>query len=204
MQPDIVSIPGYKVNEYLLIVRPHDELWNKIVDIKKEFSEKYEAPQAKWGQPHLTLVKFVQFEMMEPKILNRLKNLAMAQYPFKIELRDFGSFPSHTVYINVTTKVPLQNLVKEIRQDAQRLMKLDPNDKPYFIMEPHLTISRKLKPWQYEKSWEEYNTRHFTGRFIADEMILLKRPQGELKYGRVARLPFENLPVGVKQGELFG
>jgi len=127
----------------------------------------------------------------------------MASPAFKIELRDFGSFPSHTIYINVTTKVPVQNLTKTIRAETQRLMKLNDDNKPYFIMEPHLTIARKLQPWQYEKGWLEYSTKNFTGRFIADGMLLLKRPVGEVKYQIVKRFEFQNLPVVTKQGELF-
>ena len=135
---------------------------------------------------------------------NVLHQVAMAQYPFKVELKNFGSFPSHTLYINVTSKVPIQTLVKEIRQDGQRLMKLNDDNKPHFMMEPHLTIARKLKPWQYEKGWLEYSNKHFTGRFIANKMLLLKRPVGELKYLVAGRFDFQNLPVTIKQGELFG
>jgi 2'-5' RNA ligase len=124
--------------------------------------------------------------------------------PFKVELKDFGSFPSHTIYINVTSKVPVQGLVKEIRSEAQRLMKLNDENKPHFILEPHLTIARKLKPWQYEKGWLEYSNKNFTGRFIADSMALLKRPVGEMKYTTVMRFALQNLPVSTKQGELFG
>ena len=43
--------------------------------------------------------------MMEERIVNRLKNVSMGYHPFKVELKDFGSFPSHTIYINVTSKV---------------------------------------------------------------------------------------------------
>jgi 2'-5' RNA ligase len=100
--------------------------------------------------------------------------------------------------------LPIQNLVKEIRTDGQRLMKLNDDNKPHFIMEPHLTIARKLKPWQYEKGWLEYSNKHFTGRFIADGMTLLKRPEGEMKYYLAQRFVFQNLPVATKQGELFG
>jgi hypothetical protein len=82
-------------------------------------------------------------------------------------------------------------------------MKLNDDNKPYFIMEPHLTIARKLQPWQYEKGWLEYSTKNFTGRFIADGMLLLKRPVGEVKYQIVKRFEFQNLPVVTKQGELF-
>lgn len=70
-------------------------------------------------------------------------------------------------------------------------------------MEPHLTIARKLQPWQYEKGWLEFSHKYFTGRFIADAMLLLKRPVGEMKYEIVKRFEFQNLPVSTKQGDLF-
>src|SRR5258708_40101042 len=115
---------------------------------------------------------------MEERIINRVKAIEMGFPPFKVELKDYGSFPSHTIYINVVSKVPVQNLLKEIRSEGQRLMKLNDDNKPHFIMEPHLTIARKLQPWQYEKGCLEYSNKHFTRRFIADAMLLLKRPCG--------------------------
>jgi hypothetical protein len=121
-----------------------------------------------------------------------------------VELRDFGSFPSHTIFINVASKLPVQNLVKTIRAEAQRLMKLNDDNKPHFILEPYLAIARKLQPWQYEKGWLAYRQKHFTGRFIADAMLLLKRPAGEQGYQVVRRFDFLNLPVLTKQGLLFG
>lgn len=205
MQPDITTtLPGYKVNEYLLVLSPHEELWNKIMKVKEEFAEEYKSDHARWGKPHITLVNFVQYEMMEERLINRLNVVGMSYPPFKVELKDFGSFPSHTIYINVTSKVPVQGLVKEVRSEAQRLMKLNDENKPHFMLESHLTIARKLKPWQYEKGWLEYSNKNFTGRFIADAMLLLKRPAGEMKYKIVRRFDFQNLPVSTKQGELFG
>jgi 2'-5' RNA ligase len=141
--------------------------------------------------------------MMEDRIVTHLKTIAMGFHPIKIELKDYGSFPSHTIYINISSKLPIQSLVKQIRTETQRLMKLNDDNKPHFILEPHLTIARRLLPWQYEKGWLEYSHKHFTGRFIADAMLLLKRPAGELKYEIVKRFDFENLPVGTKQGDLF-
>ena len=205
MQPDITTtLTGYKVNEYLLVLSPHEELWNKIMKVKEGFAEEYQSDHARWGKPHITLVNFVQYEMMEERLINRLKVVGMSYPPFKVELKDFGSFPSHTIYINVTSKVPVQGLVKEVRSEAQRLMKLNDENKPHFFLEPHLTIARKLKPWQYEKGWLEYSNKNFTGRFIADAMFLLRRPVGEMKYKTVRRFDFQNLPVLTKQGELFG
>lgn len=173
------------------------------MNVKKEFYEKYKAENARWGKPHITLVNFLQFEMMEERIINRLNLIAMGYHSIKVELKDFGSFPSHTIYINITSKVPIQGLVKTIRTETQRLMKFDEDNKPHFILEPHLTIARRLLPWQYEQGWLEYSHKHFTGRFIADGMLLLKRPFGEIKYEIVKRFEFQNLPVSTRQGELF-
>ncbi len=198
------SLPGYRVYEYLLVLHPHEELWNRVMKIKNEFAEKYRSDHARWSKPHITLANFLQHEMTESRIINRLQVIAMGYRPVKIELNDYGSFPSHTIYINVTSKLPVQHLVKQVRTETQRLMKLNDDNKPHFILEPHLTIARKLQPWQYEQGWLEYSHKHFTGRFIASDMLLLKRPVGEMKYEIVKRFEFENLPVNTKQGELFG
>jgi 2'-5' RNA ligase len=197
-----INDAGYKQNEYLLILNPHEELRNKIKDVKEDFSKKFDAPNARWGKPHVTLAKFTQLEMLEERIINRLKIVAMGYHPIKVELKDFGSFPSHTIYINITTKEPIRNLVKEIKP-WQKLLKLNDDNKPHFLDEPHLTIARQLKPWQYEKGWLEYSQKNFTGRFIADSMLLLKRKVGDMGYQIAARFEFQNLPVSTKQGELF-
>jgi 2'-5' RNA ligase len=203
MQFTGMSLPGYRVYEYLLVLNPHEELKNKIRQLKQEFYDVYKAPAALGGKPHVTLVNFLQYEMFEERIVSKLKTIAMGYHPIKLELKDYGSFPSHTIYINITSKLPVQGLVKEIRHEAQRLMKLNDDNKPHFILEPHITIARRLQPWQYEKGWLEYSHRHFTGRFIAGAMLLLKRPLQEKKYQVVQRFEFMNLPVNTRQGNLF-
>jgi len=198
----VQKLPGYRVNEYLLILNPHDELRNRIIQAKKEFHDKYQTAQSPWGKPNLALIRFSQLEMMEERIVQRLSIIAMGQHPFKVELKDFGSLPTHTIFINVTTELAVKNLVRQIKS-FQRLLKLDNDHKPHFIEDPHFVVARKLLPWQYEKAWQEYSGRHFTGRFIADAMLLLKRREGDKAYQIVRRFEFMNLPVETKQGELF-
>lgn len=190
-------------NEYLLVLNPREELCGRIQRVKKEFYDAYQAPTAIGGKPHLALVRFTQLELMEERIVQRLRAISMGFCPFKVELKDFGSFPSHTIFINVASKLPIKGLIVEIRE-VQRLMKLDKDHKPHFIEEPHLPIARKLLPWQYEKGWLEYSNKSFTGRFIADAMLLLKRRAGDRAWQIAERLAFQNLPVTTRQGELFG
>jgi 2'-5' RNA ligase len=208
-------------NEYLLILNPHEELRNKVQQVKKEFYDTYHdasrgAPTALGGKPHVTIVRFTQLALMEERIVQRLRTIAMGYCPFKVELKDFGSFPSHSIFINVTSKLPIRGLVNEIK-DIQRLMKLDKDHKPHFIDEPYLPIARKLLPWQYEKGWLEYSNKSFTGKFVADSMLLLKRQgganDGPPSGGRDAwasrawqiaeKFAFQNLPVAIRQGQLF-
>lgn len=197
-----IQIPGYRYNEYMLVLSPHEELWNKILKVKKEFNETYDSPTALWGKPHIALLNFIQFEMMEEKIVNSLKTIGMGYTPFKVELKDFGSFPAHTIFINIESKQQVQNLVKELKS-TRRLLTLNKENKPHFLDNPSITIASKLLPWQYEKGWNEYSHRHFTGRFIADGMLLIKRKVGDKAYQIVQRFEFLNLPVTTRQGELF-
>jgi 2'-5' RNA ligase len=221
IKPVAVLSENYKsqlaTNEYMLILNPHEELRGRIHQVKKEFYDAYQAPAALGGKPHLALVRFTQLALMEERIIQRLRVIAMGYCPFKVELKDFGSFPSHTIYIQVTSKLPIRGLLTEIRE-IQRLMKPDKDHRPQFIEEPHIPIARKLLPWQYEKGWQEYGNRSFTGRFIADGMLLLKRQGGDSGDGQSSgsrnswasrawqiseRFAFQNLPVATKQGQLF-
>lgn len=197
------TLPGYRVHEYMLVLNPHEELRNRIIQLRKEWTEHYEL-EPLTGKPGIALASFTQYEMMEERLLNRLKVVGMGFPPFKIELGGFGSFPSHSIFISVASRSAVQSLVKELRSSAQRLMKLNDENKPHFLTDPHIILARKLKPWQYEKIWEEHREKKFTACFIADSMTLLRKPGGEGSFKTLARFGFQNLPVATKQGALFG
>lgn len=201
MEEDMFQMPGYRTGEYLLILNPHEDLKNKITDVRKSFYKNFKDAKVFGGKPNVALAKFVAWDMMEEKILNRIKIVAMGTSPFKVMLKDYGSLPSHTIYINIITKVPVNNLVKELRA-MKRLLK-SPDVEPYFLKEPHITIASKLNPGEYDRAWTEYSQKNFTGSFIADGMLLLKRRPGERAYQVVQKFEFMNLPVATRQGELF-
>jgi len=196
------TLPGYRAGDYLLALNLPEELRNRVRTVKEEFGAEYRTGPV-IGTPRIGLALFRQYAMMEERILARLRELAMGFPPFRVELKDFGSFPSHTVYIKVASRLPVQQLVRSVRSETQRLMKMNEDNKPHFILEPHITLAARLKPWQYEKGWLEYSHRHFTGRFIAEGMTLLKREEGDNRYRVLEHFAFRNLPVSTKQGELF-
>ncbi|MEO7314245.1 MAG: 2'-5' RNA ligase family protein [Ginsengibacter sp.] len=198
----LIKMPGYRTAEYILILSPHASLQEKIMRIKKDILEKYDNGFLVNRKPVIRLARFFSYQMMEEKLINHFKIAGMAMPPFKVTLKDFGSFPQHTLFVNVDSRVPLQMLMKDIKS-AKRLMR-SPGQAPYFTNEFNIPLAIKLTPLQYEKMWEEYRRRQFTGHFIADAMLLLKRREGEKNYQIAARFEFQNLPVSVRQGELFG
>jgi len=53
MKINIQSIPGCRINEYMLVLNPHEELRNKIAKVRNEFSETYKNSAALIGKPIL-------------------------------------------------------------------------------------------------------------------------------------------------------
>lgn len=203
MATSINPMPGYKIYEYQLVINPHEALRNKIMQVKQHFFETFQTAAAVYVKPHIQLVRFRQYQLMEERLVNRIKIISMGSAPVKIELKDYGCLPAHTIYINISSRLPVQAMVRHIRTEAGQLMKFSREYQPQFVMEPHITIARKLLPWQFEKGWLEFSHKHFTGRFIADAMLLLKRPIGEFKYEIAQRFEFQNLPIATTQGMLF-
>lgn len=197
------SMPGYDACSYLLLLQMPHHVSESIREIKNWFSKKFDCEYSMLSKPHITLVSFVQYRIAEQKIIARLQSIANSTSPSYLQLRNFGSFPSHTIYINVHTKTWLQALVKEIRTETSRLLTLNSDNRPLFILEPHVTIARKLKPWQYEKGWLECSHLEYSTGFVAGEMLLLRKTPDKLHYEQVQSFALKTDAVITKQGSLF-
>lgn len=202
VEQGLLTSSGYLVNEYALVLQPHEELVNTIMEEKKIFSEAFQCPEALHVKPRITLVHFKQHELIEPHIVRQVNNITATLSGFKVELKDFGSYPTHTIYINVVSKVQIMDIAKELKA-SQKLMKLDDENKPHFLTEPNISIARKLLPWQYEKAWIEYEHKHFHGRFVADHILLLKRRENTKMWKTAMRFDFKNIKADMAQGALF-
>ncbi len=200
MQSEILS--SYATAEYLLVIEPHEALREKIMQVKKYFADTYDCPSAATGKPNITLARFQQYEMIEQRVVHRLQLMAAAQASFVVELHDFGSFPTHSIHINVTTQTRIVELVKSLRP-IQHLLKIDKDRKPHFITQPFITVARKLLPWQYEKGWLEMSHTHFSGRFVVEHLVLLRKREGEKRYEVVKKFALMNVKESIVQGELF-
>lgn len=181
------------MNEYLLVIQPDESVYQKIMAIKQSFAATYDCPSALYSKPNITLINFLQWNMLEKKVIPMLQRLTATVAPFSVRIEKFGSFPTHTIYAAVQTKNDIVQLVKTLKP-AQSLLTPNKENKPHFITEPHLTIARKLLPWQFEKAWQEYSNIPFSAGFMVHQVVLLKRKIGTKKYQVAASFPLLNKP----------
>lgn len=201
METSLFDMPGYRLSEYLLLLDIPEALRHKIEKARAELLEKYLIPQPPTGRPHVALVRFVIPEIMEQKLICRLQNIAMAEKPFLVELNNYGSYPMHSIYINISSRNRVLELIKVLKQ-ARPQMK-GGGDDPHFLLDPTIPLAGRIDKRIYIEAVKEYAHKHFTGKFLADALLLLKRKSGEKKYQVVRRLEFQNLPVNALQGKLF-
>ena len=180
------SLNGHHLSEYLLVLEPNEALQQKVLQLKQHFATTYDCPTAVYSKPHIILLSCSQYTMAESRWLPRLERIIAETDPFMVELSDFGSFPTHTIFIRVKTKNPIIDLVKSLRP-----------------LQPHLTIARKLLPWQYEKGWLEYSNSQFTGRFMADHVLLMRKQGDAKKYEIVKRFQLLGQKQIIEQSSLF-
>lgn len=200
MQSAILS--GYATAEYRLVIEPPEALREELLRVKKYFAATYDCAAAALGTPQITLLRFQQYEMIEKRIIHRLQLLVAAQDAFLVALDGFSSFPTHTICFQLTTQEAAKALVKSIRP-IQHLLKIDKERKPHFITEPYITLASSLLPWQYEKGWLEMSHTHFSGKFMAEQLVLLRKRGGEKRYETVQRFVMKNEKMVTVQGALF-
>lgn len=204
--PDGPQLAHLSLSEYMLVLSPPDALWKKIMAIKKAFSEAYNYPLAGSTKPHITLANFLQFGLFEERLQEQLQKITTCLPSVEVGLKDYASFSfsaKKAIYINITSKEPVLNLIKELKR-AKRLMIPDRKYKPRFTTNPHLTIARGLQNWRYEKAWINYQQATFSDNFLASQITLLRRPLFGQKFTVAGQ--FDLLGKGtdqLQQGVLF-
>lgn len=195
------QLPGLQLYEYLAVIELPAALRDRIEQSRQELTTKYQISQPPTGRPNVSLVRFSAFKMTEAKITRRLQLIATGEKPFVIELKDHGSYPMHAIFINIANQQRVLQLIKNLKK-ARILMKAGGED-PHFLQDPNIALAGRMDKEIYLEAIKEYEHSHFSGRFVADSFLLLKRPKNEKKYQVVKRFQFQCIPVSQGQGVLF-
>ena len=196
-------LPGYDVYEYFLILSLPVTLQNEVVTLREDFHKSFDTHHKIKGRPSLALALFLQYETMEEKVVRMFQQVSSFFPPLDITLKNFGSFPTHSIYIAVDKNSAVHSLVKNIRTNSKGILQVNKETKPMIMLQPHIGIVRKLKPDIFDQSWQKYQDATFSGFFVATEMILLRRTTHEHKWQLVSSFGFQNRTLPSTQGKLF-
>ena len=195
-----ITMPGYRLHEYKLVVPLPETIGEKVTELRNTLFEKYKVKSNQDLKPCLTLLSCFSYEKSEERLIAYLQQIAMGTDVFKVDVASFSAYPSHSIYINVATKEPFHHIAKELKR-GKRLLQV-PAHEPLFFNEPQLMLAQNLKPFQFISMWLDCEHSAFSGKFMADAFLLLKRNSNH-RYEIVRRMEFMNLPLQVAQGSLF-
>ena len=161
-------------NLFLVCLIPPVSIVEDIDTIRNYISETFNVYESLKRPAHITLynpVKITSLEM-EERFFNTLAS-ATYQDSFMQVLSHFGSFPSHTFYLNVEQNTGIMNLQSEIKTALKPLKLLPQTDN--FKYTPHLTLAFKdVKPPVFEEIVKTFKDRKFKRAFLVSGFSVYK------------------------------
>lgn len=175
--------------EYLLIVSPGKEVYEKVMDEKQAFYENYKEIVAIKTKPHITVSNFVATEGLENILLKWIQRATAEQESFNVCLNNYSGFPGNAVFLRVQDPIPFRELIKRL-QPISRQLKNFGCPAFQFSQTPHMSIARGLSKDVYDKAISEYARKEFAAFFNVSELVLLRKQYGNKyeKYKQVAVL----------------
>lgn len=151
------------------------ELRDEIRAIKEEFSRDFSASHALRSPAHITLqMPFKRTPDHEPVMVNVLKEFAVGERSFTVELDGFGAFAPRVIFIKIRDHQHISGLHSRLRDVLLAQMEF-PLREIMNEVHPHITIAtRDLSRDSFVKAWPLFENRKFTGSFTVNSIFLMK------------------------------
>jgi len=160
--------------EYMLVLQPSDQVNEKVLLEKQDFSHQYGTKTTPKSKPYITIATFLAKEAMEGTLNRWINNICRQQQGFELTLNNFSGFPPDTIYVRVQDPMPVFTLTQQLKKldDFMRSSECPPMK---FSYKPYLAIAQKLSMETFEKALKNYSQKEFHESFAVEELILLKR-----------------------------
>jgi len=186
--------------EYLLVIYPYGELFEKLVEEQQQFLSDYGLIMKGRNRPHITVAAFQAGEQMEDTLIRWIHRICRRNERFEITLNNYSGFPPHTIYLRVQDPQPFRQLMQQLRaiDDFIRSSGCPPVN---LVSRPYLSIAGGLTEQIYNKAMADYSQRTFHESFQVEELVLLKREHSfdACRTVNVFRLPVNDLMTGLGQ-----
>ncbi|MDP4150476.1 MAG: 2'-5' RNA ligase family protein [Bacteroidota bacterium] len=161
-------------SEYLLVIYPHGELQDKLLEEQQRFSSDYGMQMTVRNKPHITVAAFQAGEAMENTLIRWIQRICGRHRSFEMTLNNYSGFPPHTIYLRILDQQPFLQLAQQLSaiDDFIRSSGCPPVN---LIGRPYLSIAGSLTEKVYSKAMPDYSRKTFHGSFQVNELVLLKR-----------------------------
>jgi 2'-5' RNA ligase len=175
--------PGFA--EYLLVVYPHGDLQDRLLEEQQQFSSDYGLDhRLDRGQrvtdhigrnkPHITLAAFQAGEEAEDTLIRWIQRICQQHRSFEVALNNYSGIPPHTICLRVQDPEPLRDLMQQLRA-VDEFIRSSGWPPVHLISRPYLSIAGGLTEQVYNKAMPDYSRKTFHGMFRVGELVLLKR-----------------------------
>lgn len=178
---------------YKLTIPLPDHLEERVMQCRREIAQRYNSVAALKPMGHMSLLEsFVYDDRMLADMQNKLAEVFDHTPPFRVELENFGAFPSHTIFVAIKNFFPFVQLGERLYRHLSRT-----NAMPAIVngkeITPHIVVAyRDLTPEAFENAWSDFCQREISGEFTAAAAHLMEH-RG--KWRTVRAFPFRNLPT---------
>lgn len=161
------------LHEYLLVVHPGEDVYNKVMVEKQAFYEQFGERIAIKTKPHITIANFLARETMEETIIRYMQRICNQQPAFEVMLNNYSGFPPHAIYIRIQNPQPFRQLARELKAVSDYVYSCScPPAK--LITTPHVSIAHSLREEIYFKAMMQYSQKSFHETFTVNELALLR------------------------------
>ncbi len=164
-----------KTNLYFIAIIPPNDLINHIELGKLALANKYNCKEALKQMSCLPLqIPFQQLPFREEIIIGKLRRFAHKQHPIMVKINGYGSFPEHSVFLNIKNAAPIKSLQQNLTHFLQSELNFSDQMVGYNTYKPHIMVATKDIRTKFRKIWNDYKSKKFEANFQASSMFLLK------------------------------
>jgi 2'-5' RNA ligase len=160
---------------YFIALLPHNDLRISIREIKEDIYETFGAGHALRSPAHITLQRpFKRGVADEAGIVTVLRQFALGEKCFGVELNGYGAFPPRVIYIKITDPGPVRALHLRLKEVLVNDLDFS-REEIMNAVQPHITVAtRDLTGEAFGEAWPEFMNKKFHGHFEAGSIFLLK------------------------------
>ena len=170
----IKEIYGHHLSEYLLVVQPAPEVYEKILNEKQLFYDEYKVPEIIKKNPKLIVAALLVNEAMEETLGRWIQRICSHQHGFSLTLNNYSGFPPSNIYLRVQNEQPFQKLSAALKELNHYITSCT-CPPIQFTSRLHITIADDLPENIYVNALKKYAHKTFHETFTVDELQLLKR-----------------------------